>query len=70
MVIKTRLQVLIYPGKPLVCLDFGGNGKVAMFVVFNLQNNKTLYGVVRDVEKKPFITVVSLKRQKKLSEEA
>ena len=31
---KQRLQFLIYPGKPLVCLGLNGNGKVAMFVVF------------------------------------
>ena len=35
-VIKPRLHALIYPGKPLVCLGLNGNGKVAMFVVFNV----------------------------------
>ena len=39
MVNKPRLQVLIYPGKRLVCLGFGGNGKEAMFVGFNLSTN-------------------------------
>ena len=59
---KPRLHVLIYPGKPLVCLFLSGNGKVAIFVVFNLSTKiiKTLYGVVHYVVKKPFITVVSL----------
>ena len=33
---KPRLRVLAYPGKPLVCLGLSENGKVAMFVVFNL----------------------------------
>ena len=35
MVNKPRLHVLIYPGKPLVCLCLEGNGEVAM-LVFNL----------------------------------
>ena len=29
MVNKPRLQVLIYPGKPFVCLGFGRNGTAA-----------------------------------------
>ena len=33
---RPRLHVLTDPGKPLVCLGLNGNGKVAMFVVFNL----------------------------------
>ena len=35
---KPRLHVLIYPGKPLVCLCLEGNGEVAM-LVFNLSTN-------------------------------
>ena len=33
MVYKPHPQVLINPGKPLVSLGFGGNGRVAIFVV-------------------------------------
>ena len=39
MVNKPRLHIVIYPGKPLVCLGFSGNSRVAMFVVFNLSTN-------------------------------
>ena len=39
MVIKPRLQVLIHPGKPSVCLGLGENGKDAMFVVSDLSTN-------------------------------
>ena len=39
MVNKLRIQVLVYPGKPFVSLGFGGNGKMAMFLVFNSSTN-------------------------------
>ena len=56
---KPRLKVLIFPGKPSVCLGLGRNGKVAMFDLST--THKALYGVVHYVGKKPFITGVSLK---------